>query len=463
MAESPRVVICAHCAPHYPLQVVSSDDIRQAVKELKYFGENLSPDVLKIKPRDLAHITKVRVQQNGEEIESLVTAAWQADWNTVFSLLESNPYIINCIPSGRAWAVLHQAAWFNDLEVTRKLLKIPTCDPFIRTKQTRDNSTKPRSTAATITEHAKIVEIIKEAQEKKKEDFKVMEVPSFIEAEYETELEIRSVLLVIASFRNCIYPEIIESDASLVYSQIMHDVFEYIDTGEQWKKARRCIGQQVQVLGTDIANYLVTGDCNGDINSDNKEEKEEFYKRIIRMYTSTSLSIAEGNTQTSDSKLFHNCLNRNLRTEGIVAKPTLGEDLAYAAFGILLNAILMNWPGLKRINQGKLYRGLTLEKQQYEMYKEKTQFVWLNLTSTSLNAAVAEFFTGNVCFVIESTDGKYTGKQIEGISDEEEVLFPSGAKFEVTKVEELPKTRKIWIRLIDYSPPINLVSKKRPL
>ena len=245
MAESPRVVICAHCAPHCPLQVVSSDDIRQAVKELEYFGENLSPDVLKIKPRDLAHITKVRVQQNGEEIESLAAAAWQADWNTVFSLLESNPYIINCIPSGRAWAVLHQAAWFNDLEVTRKLLKIPTCDPFIRTKQTRDNSTKPRSTAAAITEHAKIVEIIKEAQEKKKEDFKVMEVPSFIEAEYETELEIRSVLLVIASFRNCIYPEIIESDASLVYSQIMHDVFEYIDTGEQWKKARRCIGQQV--------------------------------------------------------------------------------------------------------------------------------------------------------------------------------------------------------------------------
>ena len=217
------------------------------------------------------------------------------------------------------------------------------------------------------------------------------------------------------------------------------------------------------MLGTDIANYLVTGDCNGDINSDNKEEKEEFYKRIIEMYTSTSLSIAEGNTHTSDSRLFHNCLNINLRTKGIVAKPTLGEDLAYAAFGILLNAILMNWPGLKRINQGKLYRGLTLEKQQYEMYKEKTQFVWLNLTSTSLNAAVAVFFTGNVCFVIESTDGKYTGKQIEGISDEEEVLFPSGAKFEVTKVEKLPKTRKIWIRLIDYSPPINLVSKKRPL
>ena len=39
---------------------------------------------------------------------------------------------VNCIPEGRVWALLHLAVYWNNTEITRKLLDIDTCDALVK-------------------------------------------------------------------------------------------------------------------------------------------------------------------------------------------------------------------------------------------------------------------------------------------------------------------------------------------
>ena len=70
-------------------------DIKQANKVLQNLCQNLPYEAPKIHAKDVAHPSKVRVEQDGEEIQELVAAACQADWETVFLILQSNPCSIN--------------------------------------------------------------------------------------------------------------------------------------------------------------------------------------------------------------------------------------------------------------------------------------------------------------------------------------------------------------------------------
>ncbi len=45
------------------------------------------------------------------------------DWDTVFNFINKYPNIINVSPSNR-WTVLHQAAYYGNIEIIKKLLKL---------------------------------------------------------------------------------------------------------------------------------------------------------------------------------------------------------------------------------------------------------------------------------------------------------------------------------------------------
>jgi hypothetical protein len=50
--------------------------------------------------------------------------------------LATDPHLINAIPEDRRWGILHQAVWWNNQDNIKNLLKLPTCDSSIQTKET---------------------------------------------------------------------------------------------------------------------------------------------------------------------------------------------------------------------------------------------------------------------------------------------------------------------------------------
>ena len=70
------------------------------------------------------------------KVKDLVFAARQGKWEIVFSILATYPHLINAIPEDRRWGILHQAVWWNNQDNIKNLLKLPTCDSSIQTKET---------------------------------------------------------------------------------------------------------------------------------------------------------------------------------------------------------------------------------------------------------------------------------------------------------------------------------------
>ena len=46
-----------------------------------------------------------------EDSTEMVLASKNGHWDTVWTILDKKPYLVNSIPKERAWAVLHQAVW----------------------------------------------------------------------------------------------------------------------------------------------------------------------------------------------------------------------------------------------------------------------------------------------------------------------------------------------------------------
>ena len=389
---------------------------------------------------DLANLNKVRTSEliwHDNIILEMITAAKKGNWRRVFDILSKNSLIINCIPSERAWGVLHQAAWSGKLDVVDKLIAFESCDPFLRTKQDKGDEYGPGRTADELTKDADIRSVIIEAQEKKRKEREALQDKSFISIKNEEDLKVESVFLALASFQKVLYPKSIPNKDSFLYSTLLEDSFTFINVGNQWELARKEVALQLQMIDIATANFLATGNDHGDIFKPNLETKEQFFERVIRIYTKNN-SIKSKDSMYN-SKPFFSALNKSLRMQGNPVTAVLGEDLALAAFGILLNSVLMFWNQLIP-TQVMTYRGLDLPLQVIEEYKLGDSFTWLCFTSSSVKKeATANFAKGGnnvkcIFQILNDNLGKYSSKGISKFSKypgEEEYLYPSGVKFRV--------------------------------
>ena len=153
------------------------------------------------------------------------------------------------------------------------------------------------------------------------------------------------------------------------------------------------------------------------------------------------------------SNKFYTALNFSLLTHGCKASFVTGEDLGLAAYGALLNSILMYWGNLVPTNE-PTYRGMNLTEEQIDKYIVGRTMTWLCFSSSSLYQSVVEGF-GSVTFIFDnSLLTKYAAKCIKHMSkfeNEQEYLYPSGAKFRITNVQKKKGGKStIWISLEDY-------------
>ena len=441
---------CLCRAPQYPIIpeiVLTLQDIQNSQNTLNtLFGNvNLTPNAV-LGPHsttDLAYLKKVRVSQSYENVIMVMfAAAKEGNWNHVFKILTKDSLIINCIPCGRAWGVLHQAAWNGNLSVVMNLIAFKSCDPFLKTKQERGDKYGPGKTADKLTDNADIRQAIVEAQERKRKEREALQDKSFISVGYEKDLKIDSLFLALASFQHVLYPEQISTKDSLLYSTLMQESFEFINLESRWELARKEVALQLQTIDIATANFLATGDEKGDIFEPKLERKEDFFKRVIHIYTKNN--NIESEDSLYDHKPFYSALNKSLRMQGGRVKTALGEDLALAAYGILLNSVIMFWNELIP-TQVMTYRGLDLPLSVIEEYKVGKSFTWLCFTSSSVKKEATKWFgakggTNVKCIfhILNENVGKYSSKGISKISkyqSEEEYLYPSGVKFRVVNSE----------------------------
>ena len=234
---------------------------------------------------------------------------------------------------------------------------------------------------------------------------------------------------------------------SLIYSYLMLEIFTFIDTEENWKKARREISLQLQSLDIGDAAFLATGQDDGDIMDDTLEAKEDFYSRVIQLYT-RDVTL----TNSIYNNKFYSALNRSLLMHGCNDSFISGEDLALAAYGVLLNSILMYWRYLLPTNK-PTYRAMKLTEQQLESYSAGCTFTWISFSSSSLCKERAKTF-GKCIFVINNACTnrcKYSPKSIMDHSiyvNEQEYLYPSGAKFRIDYIQNKIPTVALSVSLL---------------
>ena len=442
-----------------PLDVeVTTEEVENAKKaiyefflDVKINPEKINFDIVIF----LAKLHKFRIKKPfniSEETQRMIAFAKGENFPEAFKILDEYPVIVNYIPPDRAWGVLHQAAYFNDHNAVKKILANLKCDPFLRTKQAQDGVIAAGSTAYEIAEDPSVKTLIKGYEEIKMKSLEAKSIPTILSISREQDIKVESILLTLGCFKNVLHPKCIKSEDSLIYSNLMSDIFEFINSGDNWKKARLEVSLQLQSIDECTAKFLATGNPKKNIMDQVVENKSDFYSRVVKLYTKEcSVNLKYG----GNSSRFYSSLNTSLRTHGHGSNVSFvsGEDLAFAAYGILLNSVLMYWTNIIPTNE-PTFRAMDLPPDAISAYKEGETFTWLCFTSTSLNEIVAKQFSGSCMFNCDNTQGtKYAAKGIRAhsdIKDEEEFLYPSGARFHITRIEKSRGITTFRIRLEKY-------------
>ena len=172
---------------------------------------------------------------------------------------------------------------------------------------------KPSSTADMIAKDENVRNLIIKHQEIRLKEMVKNTNPDIISVEFEKDITVESIILMINTFENVLHPKTLNSKHGLVYSNLMLNVFNYIDSGKNWERARREVSLQLQSIDVFDAILLATGKDTGHITDDVFEMKEEFYSRVIRLYTRECTMVGVGtNASSNKNKVFYRALNYSL-------------------------------------------------------------------------------------------------------------------------------------------------------
>lgn len=376
---------------------------------------------------------------NGIEMETikvkeLVFAARQGKWENVFSILATYPHLINAIPEDRRWGVLHQAVWWNKQDNIKKLLKLPTCDSSILTKETM--SEIGETGACTPFQIAQKYEYTKIGKLLEKHSIKLIpgeDLPTFHYKNSDIQLKGLGLLkITLASYRQTFCPFTINKDKPL--SVIMEEIFDYVDTNERWLavKEKTC-------------DSLYTVCKKAVIVIKNVQTKEQFYSKIINVYTN------------EDTQLY-TYVNMALRRQEERSYSPTAEDLGLGPYILMFHLLLMYWNKLVPENV-TTYRKILVKEADCRRYQRGTQFVWLSFVSSSVDLEKAEPFPTcgpsgehKMTFIIEnSTPSRWRPRDIEKYAQycERERVYPAGTEFIVTDRSEVDGTTQVHLKLLD--------------
>ena len=366
------------------------------------------------------------IKKDNEDAGKAVLAAKDGKWDTVFEILKKKPFLINCIPEGRSWGMLHQAVYWKDLKVVSKLLDEPNCDVFIKTLQCRNNDAEPSSTPREVAAqmggrkkienklHHNEVEIWNKRfggeityKVPKKEGEKIVDqLPLFMMAVINN----RKTLL---SPGTCPKTHLMD---------LLKQIFKEED--HNWEKVKHML-------------YLTLyGICKSAAESfENSESERELFENIVDFYT-----------RIKYHKLINNAISRSFDGKD---HPVRAKDLSVALYDLMLDCVLMCWDGLKAVSK-PTYRGVGRKVD----FKKGSKIMFTHFLSSSLDRTTAEKFCGNdgtLMIINNSAGSKDRPKDIHALSQfksEKECLYGIGAEFEVKKIDDSNSYRIVKLKLI---------------
>ena len=361
----------------------------------------------------MANRRDLDVDQHSKDVDNMVWAAKYGEWNTVEDILKNKPYLINCIPQHRKWAVVHQAAWWGNECAIKNMLQCPSFDSEVNT---RGGEFWPKCTkAAGIAEKkgfTKVAKILRNFRDNERQDRFSGTMPTFVTAPIK-DYAIPLFLLSVASYKQALHPD--DIGVKKAFKDVMEEVYKYTWEREHWEEAKKVICSSLLSYCKAASDYLQHHSSNED----------KFHSSIIKLYT---------------KGYIYREVNDALRKEGQLQRKfkATGDDVAVGPYALMLDILLFFWKDLTKETR-KTYRGMDLQDDDLKKYQVGTQFVWLSFVSSSTNREKANEF-GNVLFVIsnDTPEAKlWCPRNIHCHSmfpGEMEAIYPAGAEFKVTKV-----------------------------
>ena len=368
-------------------------------------------------------------------IETMLTSAKMGNWDVVFDILENKSYLVNCVSTDRAWGVLHQAAWMNLFPVVKSLVKIPGCDPAIKTKQDKACKFGPGKTPRDLCTNHGIKCYLLEAERKALSFSPTLSYPTFVTVESEFELTGRSISLALSCFNKILCKDL-DLNYNYTFSFLMSTIFR--ECVSNWIAVKSQIGLALKLDYLPMSNFLLNGDFGKKSKfKTNPDTMEQFFDRVIKLFTNERTTI-----------------DFTLAMQANPNHTPKSSDIVSTAYAVLLNSILMNWNSLNKCKRWT-YRCMNLCPFDLSQYNVGQEFTWLNFSSSSIDKQTAmTFSTGDdvpVIFKIDNRPGnKWSPRYIESHSffpQENECLYPSGARFWVTKRKE----KNIELKLSNYA------------
>ena len=367
------------------------------------------------------------IEKDNEDVHKTVLDAKAGDFSKAFKIIKEKPNLVNAIPAERAWSVLHQAVYMNNVGAVQRILSLPNCDPNIKAKRDRAGIGKAGMTPLQLAERmGNRCQMLLEDHDKGK----TVEEVTYLSLTDDGTLPFVSVPYydIAAAFLKTDLLKKITCDGSdfTTMSEKMYDLVE-----SDWEYVRCAIAECLYPFDKVLAEKLRS-----------VQFKDELKEVIVWIYTNNSV---------------HNQVNAALRRTSNTDFP-VGDDLLLSLYSLFFHSILLYWDKLTKVTQ-TTYRGVVLPADQADKYKEGVAFCWLPFTSSCLKPEAAKQFwkAGSdglhpAVFEIDNRQAsEWSPRNIASMSrykGEGEAIYPSGARFQVTRVQQMAKYTKYTIKLL---------------
>ncbi len=372
---------------------------------------------------------KKKIEEDNKDVREMVLASKYGRWPTMSDILNKKPHLVNCIPEERSWAILHQAVFWDNLDVVKDILQFKTCDALIKTKKSREGIVPAASTAIDIVNAMGARGEIKNAissnicNERAKRFDDTINYKVSRQGNEKTFAELPLFVREMAMYKDTLF------DGEKLVKDHLIDLMKQIFKAEQhnchWQKVQEQMLQSLYAFDKDSVDDLI-----------HATDEVEYFRQLIRIYTDTWV---------------HKALNEALSREFKADYNPTAQDLAVGLYGLLLDITIVFWDQLKT-TEYKTYRGVP---NKYGDFQPGKEIMFTSFISCSGDDEVAKGFAGSHGTLFEfvnSEDAKTRPKHIQDFSkypSEDEYLYTIGTEFRIESVLDDPNgLRKIQLKLL---------------
>lgn len=180
------------------------------------------------------------IEQDAKLVDKLLSSAKMGQWDSVWAILgnRDNPKrdrLFNVIPENRRWGIIHQAVYWNNIHILRKLLQYPACDSDMRAKQcTSECGKTSRMNAAGIAQaygYTDMSAVLSSHQNEIKKQI----IPTFQPLDNYTQSEgLGLITVTLAAYKKAFHPKQVDPNKSVI--TILGDIFnDMCQSDKRWK------------------------------------------------------------------------------------------------------------------------------------------------------------------------------------------------------------------------------------